>query len=148
MPPYFDNYHFQVVSDILIKYDRLDFITCINSIGNGLIIDSVTDSVVIKPKNGLGGLGGSIVKPTALANVHNFYKLLGDRINIIACGGILTGTDAYEHILAGASLLSVGSALMLNDEYEFNKIASELVHIMESKGYKNINDFKGKLKYI
>ena len=148
LPPYFDNYHFQVVSDILIKYNRLDFITCINSIGNGLIIDSVTDSVVIKPKNGLGGLGGSIVKPTSLANVHRFYKLLGDRINIIGCGGILTGTDAYEHILAGASLLSVGSALMLNDEYEFNKIASELVQIMESKGHNNINDFKGKLKYL
>ena len=148
LPPYFDNYHFKVVSDILIKYDRLDFITCINSIGNGLIIDSVTDSVVIKPKNGLGGLGGSIVKPTSLANVHRFYKLLGDRINIIGCGGILTGTDAYEHILAGASLLSVGSALMLHDEYEFNQIASELVQIMESKGHKNINDFKGKLKYL
>lgn len=148
LPPYFDNYHFQVVSDILIKYNRLDFITCINSIGNGLIIDSVTDSVVIKPKNGLGGLGGSIVKPTALANVHRFYKLLGNQIDIIGCGGILTGADAYEHILAGASLLSVGSALMLNDEYQFNRIASELVHIMESKGHKNINDFKGKLKYI
>ena len=148
MPPYFDNYHFQIVSDILKKYNRLDFITCINSIGNGLVIDSVRESVVIKPKNGLGGLGGSIVKPTALANIHRFYKLLGDKIDIIGCGGILTGTDAYEHILAGASLLSVGSALMLHDEEEFNVIADELIQIMKNKGYTSINDFKGKLKYI
>ena len=148
LPPYFDNYHFQIVSDILKKYNRLDFITCINSIGNGLVIDSVRESVVIKPKNGLGGLGGSIVKPTALANINRFYKLLGDKIDIIGCGGILTGTDAYEHILAGASLLSVGSALMLHDEEEFNVIADELIQIMNNKCYTSINDFKGKLKYI
>jgi dihydroorotate dehydrogenase (fumarate) len=72
LPPYFDISHFQKVADIIKKYSRINFITCINSIGNGLVIDNDSEKVVIKPKDGFGGLGGSIVKPTALANVHQF----------------------------------------------------------------------------
>ena len=44
----------------------------------GDIILCNTVSVVIKPKNGFGGLGGSIIKQTALANVHKFYTLLSN----------------------------------------------------------------------
>ena len=34
------------------------------------------ESVVIRPKNGFGGIGGEYIKPTALANVHAFYQRL------------------------------------------------------------------------
>ena len=74
MPPYFDTSHWETSAAILNKYD-LDFITCINSLGNGLVIDTDSESVVIKPKNGFGGIGGIGVKPIALSNVHRFYKL-------------------------------------------------------------------------
>jgi dihydroorotate dehydrogenase (fumarate) len=148
LPPYFDISHFISVANILQKFDRLSFITCINSIGNGLVIDTDAESVVIKPKDGFGGLGGSIVKATALANIHKFYQLLGDKIAIIGCGGVTNGEDAFQHILAGASMVSIGTELMKNGPIFFNKIQEELCSLMNNKGYKNISDFRGKLKHL
>jgi len=148
LPPYFDISHFETVAKILTKFERLNFITCINSVGNGLVIDTDSESVVIKPKNGFGGLGGSIIKPTALANVHKFYQLIGDKIDIIGCGGIVNGEDVFQHILAGASVVSIGTELMKKGPKIFNDLQQELIEIMNEKGYKSINDFKGKLKHL
>jgi dihydroorotate dehydrogenase (fumarate) len=148
LPPYFDISHFESAAAILGNFERLNFITCINSVGNGLVIDTNSESVVIKPKNGFGGLGGSIIKPTALANVHKFYQLLGDRINIIGCGGITNGEDVFQHILAGASMVSIGTELMKKGPQIFNDLQSELIDIMNNKGYRYIDDFRGKLKHL
>ena len=45
--------HFNRMFNILNEYKNLDFLTCINGIGNGLYIDIDTEEPVIKPKNGL-----------------------------------------------------------------------------------------------
>jgi len=148
LPPYFDMSHFQLVADILSKFSRLDYINCINSIGNGLVIDSNTEKVVIKPKNGFGGLGGKVVKATALANVHQFYRLLGDKVKIIGCGGISDGDDLFQMILAGATLVAIGSQIMIKGVKCVDKIIGELEYIMEKKGYSNLDDFRGKLQYL
>lgn len=148
LPPYFDISHFTTVSDILKRYSRINFITCINSVGNGLVIDTDSETTIIKPKDGFGGLGGSIIKPTALANVHQFYRLLGDKLFIIGCGGVTNGEDAFQHILAGASMVSIGTQLMKEGLDTFSRIEKELIEIMNKKGYSRIEDFKGKLKYI
>ncbi len=58
---------------------------------------------MIRPKNGFGGIGGEYIKPTALANVHAFYQRLNPEIQIVGTGGVLTGRDAFEHILCGAA---------------------------------------------
>lgn len=145
LPPYFDIVHFQEVADILNKYP-IQFVTCINSIGNGLVIDMATEQVVIKPKNGFGGIGGDYIKPTALANVRQFYSLLRPDIAIIGCGGIKNGRDAFEHILCGATAVQIGTQLMREGSNCFKRINDELEIIMQQKGYKTINDFKGKLK--
>lgn len=147
LPPYFDIIHFEQMADILKAYP-LTFVTCINSIGNGLVIDAQTETVAIKPKNGYGGLGGDYVKPTALANVHQFYCLLPNQIQIIGCGGIKNGQDAFEHILCGASAVQIGTQFMREGTSCFMRIAQELQILMEAKGYKKLEDFKGKLKYI
>lgn len=145
LPPYFDLVHFDQAADIFNKYP-LVFINCINSIGNGLIIND--ESVVIKPKNGFGGIGGEYVKPTALANVHGFYQRLRKDINIIGTGGILTGRDAFEHILCGASMVQIGTTLHKEGPEAFSRITNELKEIMKEKGYQKIDDFRGKLKYM
>lgn len=148
LPPYFDMIHYQTIADIISQFPRIQFLTCINSLGNGLVIDSVEEKVVIKPKNGFGGIGGKIIKPIALANVHQFYKLLGDKIDIIGCGGIDNGLDAFEHILCGAKAIQIGSKYMIKDVVCFEKINKELEEVMKRKGYKTIEDFRGKLEYI
>ena len=145
LPPYFDEHHFNRVSEI-INNSKVNSITCINSLGNGLVIDSDSESCVIKPKNGFGGIGGTIIKPIALANVHKFYKLTN--CSIIGCGGIKTGKDAFEHILCGASAVQIGTTLYSEDTDCFTRIGNELKEVMIKKNYSKIEDFKGHLKYL
>lgn len=147
LPPYFDFVHFQNVADILNQYS-LAFVTCINSIGNGLVIDAESESVVIKPKGGFGGLGGDIVKPTALANVRMFRQLLKPEIQLVGCGGVRTGQDVFEHILCGADVVQVGTQLMQEGVGIFARLNAELQTLMQRKGYTSIADFKGKLKTL
>ena len=145
LPPYFDIVHFDQAAEVFNKFP-LAFVNCINSIGNGLVINDET--VVIKPKNGFGGLGGDYVKPTALANVHAFYQRLDPSIQIIGTGGIKTGRDAFEHILCGANMVQLGTVLHQEGTNVFDRITTELKEIMEEKGYENLEDFRGKLNYL
>ena len=150
LPPYFDFCQFEDTAKVLIEYP-LDFITCINSIGNGLIIDGESESALIKPKNGFGGIGGKYVKPTGLANVRKFYEIFesyGSKIKIIGCGGIENGMDAFEYILCGAEMVQIGTQYYKEGKKCFRRIEKELAEIMERKGYTNLNEFRGKLKTI
>jgi dihydroorotate dehydrogenase (fumarate) len=149
LPPYFDPVHFKKLYDILSNYtDIIKFLTAINSVGNALIIDPDNECVVIKPKKGLGGLGGNYIKPIALSNISQLYRLLGDNMIIIGCGGISTGLDVFEQILCGASFCQIGSQLMIEGEGCFKRIQNELIEIMKKKEYYTLNDFKGKLKML
>lgn len=122
--------------------------TCCNSIGNGLVIDFENESTVIKPKNGHGGIGGDYIKPIALANVRQFYKNLGNKLDVIGCGGVKSGRDVFEHILAGASAVQIGTSLYKNGPEHFNIILGELEDIMRKKKYVYLSDFKGKLQNL
>ena len=145
LPPYFDIVHFDQAAAVFNKFP-LTFVNCVNSIGNGLVIND--ERVVIKPKNGFGGIGGQYIKPTALANVHAFYQRLNPSIQIIGTGGVLTGRDAFEHILCGASMIQIGTSLEKEGTEVFSRVTRELKEIMNEKGYRTLEDFKGKLKYL
>lgn len=145
LPPYFDLAHFDQMADILNQYP-LTFVNSVNSVGNGLWINDET--AAIKPKNGFGGIGGSYIKATALANVHAFYQRLNADIQIIGTGGVSNGRDAFEHILCGASMVQIGTALPGEGPAIFERVAKELEEIMVAKGYRSLEDFRGKLHYI
>ena len=145
LPPYFDIVHFDQAAEVFNRHP-LKFVNCVNSIGNGMYIED--ESVVIRPKNGFGGIGGEYIKPTALANVHAFYQRLNPSIQIIGTGGVYTGRDAFEHILCGASMVQIGTALHQQGVEIFERISLGLKAIMAKKGYEKLEDFKGKLKYL
>lgn len=81
--------------------------------------------MLIKPKHGFGGLGGHYILPTALANVNAFYRRCPDKY-IFGCGGVYSGQDAFLHILAGASMVQVGTALYEQGVEIFDKLIDEL----------------------
>ncbi|MFT4303161.1 MAG: dihydroorotate oxidase [Candidatus Woesearchaeota archaeon] len=147
LPPYFDFVHFEKMAFILNKH-KPAFVTCINSIGNALFIDPEKEQVVIKPKNGFGGLGGDYIKPTALANVNKFRELLDPSISIIGVGGIKSGVDVFEFILAGADAVQLGTVFMEEGVSCFSRIEKEFNEIMIRKGYNSISQVKGKLKLL
>lgn len=147
LSPYFDFVHFEQMAALLNKHN-IKFITCINSVGNALFIDPETESVVIKPKGGFGGLGGNYIKPVALANVRKFRELLRADIDIIGVGGIEKGIDAFEFLLAGASAVQVGTTLAKEGPACFERLEKELQSYLEKKGYTSIEEAKGRLKVL
>ncbi|KEG11101.1 dihydroorotate dehydrogenase [Trypanosoma grayi] len=147
MPPYFDIAHFDMAAAVLNDFPLVKFVTCVNSIGNGLVIDAESETVVIKPKQGFGGIGGKYILPTALANVNAFYRRCPDKL-VFGCGGVYSGEDAFLHVLAGASMVQVGTALHEEGPGIFARLCTELQDIMAKKGYKTLDEFRGRVKTI
>ena len=147
LPAYFDFSHFKTMAEILSRYP-ISFISSINSIGNTLVIDPVTEQPVIKPNNGFGGLCGQYVKPIGLANVKAFRDLLPAHINIMGVGGIYSGVDAFEYLLAGADAVQVATCFQEEGVSCFERISQELKQLLIDKGYNSISEAKGKLKLL
>lgn len=147
LPPYFDPAHHKLMGDVIGRCG-VDFLNLINSVGNGLVVDPETETVVIKPKGGFGGLGGTIIKPVALANVRAFWKHFEGRMPIIGTGGVMNGGDAFEHVLCGASAVQIGTALVEEGVEVFARLEQELAACLEKKGYKSVADCRGKLKEL
>lgn len=140
LPPYFDEIHFRKAAGIINRayknHNYPNWVTCINSPGNGLVLDPTTDQPAIKPKNGYGGIGGPAIKPFALANVNKMKTLLHSDIQIIGCGGVSTGRDAYEHLLCGADIIQIGTELYNNGIPCFERISKELSIILKENPIK------------
>lgn len=147
LPPYFDFAHYESMAAVLRDFP-IDFITCVNSVGNTLVLDHVSHRPVIKPKGGFGGLGGAIIKPVALANARKFYELLGDKIQIVGCGGIVNGVDAYEYSLCGASAIQIGTEYDREGNSVFGRVKKEANEYAKKQGWESIESAKGKLEVL
>ncbi len=147
LPPYFDPAHHEKMARVL-RGTGIDFLSLINSVGNGLVVDHERETVVIKPKGGFGGLGGLIIKPVALANVRAFWRLFEGRMQIIGVGGVVSGTDAFEHLLCGASAVQVGTQLVDEGTGVFARLVAELAVLLEKKGYASPQACVGRLKEL
>lgn len=147
LPPFFDLAQFDQMAALLNRFP-LAFINSINSLGNGLMIDPATDTALIRPKGGFGGIGGAYAKPIALANVRAFRQRLRDDIAIIGTGGVTTGRDVYDLILCGADMVQLGTVLQVEGIDAFTRLSEELKQVMTEKGYTKLSDFKGQLQTL
>ena len=147
LPPYLDLVHFDEAAAVLNRYPQVAFLTCINSIGNGLLIDTESESVLIRPKGGFGGIGGDYVLPTALANVRAFAQRCPDK-QIVGCGGVRTGEQVFWHLLAGAPAVQLGTALHEEGPGIFTRLEAELAALLERKGYATVDDARGRLRTL
>ncbi len=87
-----------------------DGLTLVNTV-MGLAIDAETRRPVLG--NGGGGLSGPAIKGVALRAVHDVTRAFPG-VAVIGTGGVSTGTDAAEMLLAGASAVGVGTATFLD----------------------------------
>jgi dihydroorotate dehydrogenase (NAD+) catalytic subunit len=88
-----------------------DALSLINTLV-GMRIDVRTRQPILA--NGTGGLSGPAIKPVAVAMVYRVCSRV--KIPVIGMGGIMTGEDAYEFLLAGASAVAVGTAALIDPE--------------------------------
>jgi dihydroorotate dehydrogenase (NAD+) catalytic subunit len=107
----------------------------------GMAIDVWTRK--FKIANKMGGMSGKNIKPLALRMVYQLTTAnLG--VPIIGMGGISSGDDAMEFILAGASCISVGTELFRTPDI-FSKINDNLKKFMDYYQVNNIQDLVGKV---
>lgn len=90
-----------------------------------------------------GGLSGPAIKPVALAKVWQASRAID--IPILGMGGISTGADAIEFMLAGATAVSVGTANFVNPRATLDVIEGIRAYC-ESQGVEDVNELIGALK--
>jgi len=96
--------------------------------------------------NKVGGYSGPAIKPIGLRLVYEIagvFEREGARIPIIGVGGITTGRDAIEYMMAGASALQVGSAFHYRGRDTMSLIAGEMEQFMREKGFSCIKEVVG-----
>lgn len=92
---------------------------------------------------GFGGLSGPAIKPIALRMVYQAAKSV--KIPIIGLGGIATGEDAAEFLIAGAQAVQVGTASFFNPRAPF-KVARQLERFLKSQRVASVRDIVGTLQ--
>jgi dihydroorotate dehydrogenase (NAD+) catalytic subunit len=92
---------------------------------------------------GYGGLSGPAIKPIALRMVEQAANAV--KIPVIGIGGIATGEDAAEFMIAGASLVEVGTATFWDPEATV-KIAREFEKLLLVLGVAGVCNLVGTLK--
>ena len=118
-----------------------DAVSAINTVV-GMAIDIKTR----RPKlnTNYGGLSGPAIKPIAIANVHKIYKAVD--IPIIGIGGVAVLNDVIEFILAGASLVQIGTMNYQNPNLG-PEIKDEFSKYLKEKEIEDLSDLIGKVKY-
>lgn len=117
-----------------------DSISLINTI-LGMAIDVNTRKPVLK--NNFGGLSGPAVKPVALRMVYEVSQRVD--IPVIGMGGISCGNDAVEFLLAGASMVMVGTSNFVYPTACID-IINGIRDYMEAYGIYSISEIIGKLE--
>jgi len=115
-----------------------DAITAVNTL-SGMAIDVRARMPILANKR--GGISGSALFPVALRCVYDVYETI--HIPIIGTGGVSTGEDAIAMIMAGATLVGVGSAVYHRGDDVFQKITTEIEDIMKEEGIVSLDDIRG-----
>lgn len=117
-----------------------DVLSLINTL-TGMKIDIYKQDFALANKT--GGLSGPAIKPIAVRMVYQVANAVN--IPIIGMGGIQTGEDAMEFILAGATAVAVGTA-NFNNPFATEQVAAGIESYMRRMGVDDIRDLIGKVK--
>ena len=114
-----------------------DALTLINTL-RGMAIDVKNRKPLLG--NVTGGLSGPAIKPVALSIVYEVTRAV--ELPVVGCGGIATGSDAVEFIMAGASAVQVGTAGLVNPQAPFD-VLKGIKRFMEEEGIGDIAELIG-----
>ena len=116
---------------------------CVEAGADGLamintLLGVVIDTDTMRPHLGgvTGGLSGPAIRPVAVRAVWQVHQAMPDT-PIIGMGGIRSGADAFEFVLAGASAVEVGTAVF-NDPSAPLRVAHELQQLVGARGFTSL----------
>ncbi len=111
-----------------------DCISLVNTF-TGMVIDIEKRKPVIANKT--GGVSGAGIKPIAVRMVYEAAHAV--KVPVIGMGGIMTGEDAIEFMMAGAKAVQVGTANFA-DSYAMPRIISEMNSWLDAHKIKSVNE--------
>lgn len=114
-----------------------DALSLINTL-TGMKIDIYRRKPVLDRK--VGGMSGPAVKPVAVRMVYQVCKAVD--VPVIGLGGISTGEDAIEFIMAGATGVAVGTANFFNP-FATQQVVEGIEEFMLKQGVKDISEIRG-----
>lgn len=118
-----------------------DGFTVINTVGPGMAIDLRSRMPILANK--VGGLSGPGIKPIAVKCIADVYGATEGKLPIIGMGGVFTGEDALELMLAGASLIGIGTAVWERGIDVFAKVCEEMQLWCTNEGVWEISELVG-----
>jgi len=118
-----------------------DAITLVNTIP-GLVIDVERRRPVLG--FGTGGVSGTALRPVGVLATWKVRRAV--TLPILGVGGVSSAEDALQYILAGASLVGVGTA-MLRDPRAPERIVRELTHWCDTHGVRDVTELVGTLEF-
>lgn len=107
----------------------------------GMAIDAEKKKPILSTVT--GGLSGPAIKPIALRMVWEVYKAVD--VPVVGMGGIMNANDAIEFILAGSTVIQVGTANFIDPQVSV-KIIDGIAQYMERFGVDNVYELVGALK--
>jgi dihydroorotate dehydrogenase (NAD+) catalytic subunit len=108
-----------------------DALSMINTLGPGLLIDTAARRPILAPR--YGGISGPAILPLSLKLVHECASKV--KIPIIGMGGVSSGDEAVQMLMAGASLVGVGTALWLSGAAAVAHINKGILDYLERAGF-------------
>jgi dihydroorotate dehydrogenase (NAD+) catalytic subunit len=121
---------------------------CVDAGADGLSLVNTTlgvvvDTTTMRPTlaGTTGGLSGPAIRPLALRCVWQVHAALPE-VPIIGIGGIATGLDALQFLLAGASGVQIGTAIF-HDPSAPARVLGELSHALAERGVERVADIVG-----
>lgn len=116
-----------------------DAINMGNTIGPGMVIDTIAKSPVLGFK--VGGMSGPAIKPITLRCIYDIYQSV--KLPIIGTGGITCGLDAVEAFMAGATAVGVGTGVFYRELDVFTDICDEISMFMQDNNYSSLKEMVG-----
>ena len=135
------------------EFDKL-LETAINYEVGGVIIGNLNKNFqdeTLKDKiteNMKGGISGEPTKKLSNELISQTYKKYGDKLVIVGVGGIFSAEDTYEKIKRGASLVQLITGMIYNGPQTIGEINRELVELIKSDGFINIEQAVGFYKSL
>jgi dihydroorotate dehydrogenase (NAD+) catalytic subunit len=104
------------------------------------------DAVGFRPELGgvTGWLSGPAIRPIALRAIHEVARAMPE-VPIMGCGGVRSGLDAAEMMIAGAWAVQVGTATIVDPSAPV-RIAAELLELLKAKGLASPLDLRARLR--
>lgn len=116
-----------------------DGLTMGNTLGPGMLIDLEARRPILA--NRVGGISGPALRPIAVRCVYELAAALP--VPIVGMGGVASGRDALEMVMAGATAVGIGSGLYAEGHAIFGRILAEMEAWMQREGVSSLSEIRG-----